>query len=522
MRSQNRRLRMQLLRAYFEPTDEEREEGRKLPTPAHRAIADLIAKGYVRVLITTNFDRLLELALVDVGIQPFVISTPDAAKGALPLAHSRCTVIKLNGDYLDSRLKNTSDELAHYEGAIEGLLDQVFDEYGLIVCGWSGESDTALCAALERCATRRFTTYWATRGKLSRKAQDLAALRQATILEIVGADEFFKDLSEGVFALDELSEKDVLSAKVAVARMKKYLSDDLQRINLHDLLASETEKAYAALTGPPFSFAGSSLALTDIPVRLQAYESTFDTVLRLMICGAHWGEPRHDATILKCFKRLADLTGPHSGHMIWLRLRRYPALVLLYGMGLAAISRGNYRFLRSLFGLKVRHEVHKPERTVAATIYDQAVIERSLQQEALAKRYTPLSDRLFQVLRDPLREYLPSDSDYDHTFDWFEYLLCLCHCDAETTRPSLAAMKEQDPNFKLRTSVGRFAWKDQYEGSPRIQDETALRKHEPYPEKVAAIIKARFFESAGQHEDKYREVKAAFDRHVASVRENWW
>lgn len=513
--------RMQLLRSYFEPTDEEREEGRKLPTPAHRAIAGLVAKGYVRVLITTNFDRLLELALADVGIQPFVISTPDAATGALPLAHSRCTVIKLNGDYLDSRLKNTGDELAHYEDAIAGLLDQVFDEYGLIVCGWSGEWDTALRAALERCARRRFTTYWATKGKLCQKAQDLAVLRQATVVEIAGADEFFNELSERVLALEEFSEKDVLSAKIAVARMKKYLSDDSHRINLHDLLTSETGKTYAALAGPRFFLAGSGLAPADIPVRLQAYEATLETVLRLMICGAHWGELQHDVILLKCFKRLADQTGGQTGLVVWIKLRRYPALVLLYGMGLAALSRGNYRFLRSLFGLKVREDDYKPEETVATIIYDQAVLERSRQQEALAKHHTPLSNRLFEILRDPLREYLPSESEYDRTFDWFEYLLCLCHCDAETTRAGLAEMKAQKPDFTLRASVGRFGWKDRYDGSPGIQEETELRKGEPYPEKMAAVIKAGFFESAGQHEDKYREVKAAFDRQVAGVRGEW-
>src|ERR1017187_2758950 len=97
--------RMQLLRSYFEPSEQEREEGRKLPTAAHRAIAQLIAKGYVQVVVTTNFDQLLEQALVDVGIHPMVTSTPDPAKGALPLAHSRCTVVKVNGDYLDSRLE---------------------------------------------------------------------------------------------------------------------------------------------------------------------------------------------------------------------------------------------------------------------------------------------------------------------------------------------------------------------------------------------------------------------------------
>ena len=51
--------RQQLLRPYFEPTDQEREDGLKQPTAAHRAIAQLVAQGFVRVIITTNFDRLI-------------------------------------------------------------------------------------------------------------------------------------------------------------------------------------------------------------------------------------------------------------------------------------------------------------------------------------------------------------------------------------------------------------------------------------------------------------------------------
>ena len=42
-----------------------RERDRKTPTAAHYAIADLVRGGHVRVLITTNFDRLMENALRD-------------------------------------------------------------------------------------------------------------------------------------------------------------------------------------------------------------------------------------------------------------------------------------------------------------------------------------------------------------------------------------------------------------------------------------------------------------------------
>ena len=76
--------RSRLLRTYFEPSAEEREQGLKLPTAAHKAIAELVAAEYVRVIVTTNFDRLVEQALEAIGISPTVISTPDAVDGRPP------------------------------------------------------------------------------------------------------------------------------------------------------------------------------------------------------------------------------------------------------------------------------------------------------------------------------------------------------------------------------------------------------------------------------------------------------
>ena len=96
--------RMQLLRDYFEPDEEEREAGSKMPTPAHHAIARLVAAGYVRVIVTTNFDRLMECAWRRPA-SCSVIASQDSILGAAPLSHSRCTVIKVHGDYLDTRLE---------------------------------------------------------------------------------------------------------------------------------------------------------------------------------------------------------------------------------------------------------------------------------------------------------------------------------------------------------------------------------------------------------------------------------
>ncbi len=78
-----------LLHGYFEPTEEEREQGLTMPSPAHRAIARLAAKGYFKVILTTIFGRLIEMALREEGVERTVISTPDATEGAAPLAHQR-------------------------------------------------------------------------------------------------------------------------------------------------------------------------------------------------------------------------------------------------------------------------------------------------------------------------------------------------------------------------------------------------------------------------------------------------
>lgn len=80
---------------------------------------------------------------------------------------------------------------------------------------------------------------------------------------------------------------------------------------------------------------------------------------------------------------------------------------------------------------------------------------------------------------------------------------------------------ESDPGFTLWASVGRFGWKTRFSDSAGIRDETRIKDGEPYPEKVAAVIKAGFFESGGQHDDKYRDVKEAFDRLVNKVSEQW-
>ena len=221
--------RQALLAGDFEPTGADREEGRKVPGAAHDAVAQLVARGAVRVILTTNFDRLIERALEDAGTAPQVLHRPEQLAGATPLANARVTVIKLHGDYADLDQRNTIDELAEYPEALADYLRRVLDEYGLIVSGWSAEWDIALVRALEETRSRRYPLFWSSYGSLGENARRLIAQHRAVSLPGQSADDLFSGLETRLDALDRLSEVPV-TADIAVQRLKRALPDPRRRI----------------------------------------------------------------------------------------------------------------------------------------------------------------------------------------------------------------------------------------------------------------------------------------------------
>ena len=244
--------RQQLLRGYWEPNDREREEGEKQPTAAHRAIAALAAEGFIRVILTPNFDRLVETALSDKGVVPTILSSPDQVQGALPLIHTQCCVFKVHGDYLDTRIRNTPAELDPYPAEFDQLLDRILDEFGLIVCGWSAEWDGALRKAIYRAPSRRFSTYWAARGAPGDEAQQLISHRGAQVIRIENADSFFQTVQQHVESIEQFSRPHPLSTEAAVASLKRYLAEPRYRIQLSDLIDKTVERVAEVTSGEAF------------------------------------------------------------------------------------------------------------------------------------------------------------------------------------------------------------------------------------------------------------------------------
>lgn len=505
--AKSREERQQLLRSYFEPNDEEREQGLKQPTAAHRAIAKLVAGGYVRVIVTMNFDRLIERAIEDEGITPTVISTPDAVEGALPLIHQECCVVKVHGDYLDTRIKNTPKELEKYDRRVNKLLDRIFDEFGLIVCGWSAEWDPALRAAYERCKSRRFTLYWAARGKLAECAERLVKARSGAVVSIKDADTFFTELSEKVLALEDLQRPHPLSVAAAAATVKRLLSEDRHRIRLHDLVYDEAERAFDALQ-PVFQ---SLMEDRDFAKALCEFDAKIEVLRTICIHGAYWGNGTHIRDFAFPIHRLA--VNPHEGHsttQLDPSARHTPSIILLYNSGIAALAKRNIEMLVGLLTIpKVTHLGETKPLLIQTNWGKLQEFFNSLPNRK--NQSAPASEWLFENCRDGLRHIIPSDTEYDRLFDFFEMLRSIVY-----TEIASGGVYSADENYKWWPPGGRFVRKLVQQWRDSANSSLEALKHD---DTVTEPLTRHFFSNDPA---RFESAMAKFEECVAKMCQKHW
>ena len=101
--------RRQLLSGYSSPL--QTRPGRGCKTAYSRPPSHCLPCGW-RLLTCDHHDQLRSANGTcfrgGFGITPTVISTVDQLKGSIPLVHSRCCLVKIHGDYLDTRIQKHS------------------------------------------------------------------------------------------------------------------------------------------------------------------------------------------------------------------------------------------------------------------------------------------------------------------------------------------------------------------------------------------------------------------------------
>lgn len=428
--------RQSLLRNFFEPTSEQREAGEKMPSPAHRAIARLVQAGRVRVLLTLNFDTLLETALRDAGIEPTVVSQPSDIDGLNPLHSQQALIIHLHGDYLTpSAMLNTVGELESYQERVDRLLDRILSDYGLIIAGWSAKYDPALVSAMKRTPNPHYSTFWADPQTLGEIAHSTLTHRQGHYVEAT-ADDFFGKLADACESLSDIDARHPLTVPIAVANAKRDLRGGRLAIPLHDQLKSEIDSVWNAAVGEGPAYVGENAA-QEASVRIALAEETTRVLSALIATCAYWGEDHHDRWWLEEIGRFGNRE-PASFATATATLRFFPAAAIFYAGGVAAVAAGRFDVVHRVLDQRLVDGVGEVRDAAEMLAADQviAVTQSSNQFHAYLESFMTVDLGIGKLA-------------YDDAWEYFEYLrlLHLAHIRMVDREPELLA--------ELVAAVGR-------------------------------------------------------------------
>lgn len=239
------------IKEFIEQRKEDIDSGKRIPTVAHKAIAMMVKKGYVKVIITTNFDRLIEKSLNDEHIAYQCIYKPgdiDAIPSLFTLKD--CLIIKPNGDYLATDTKNLSSELNIYDEKLEDYLANIAKHFGLIAFGWSVEYDNALREIFSLSPCKHFSSYICRyNSQWKAEAEELKNKRCMRIIDIKqDDDDFFQSVLNGIESLEELSDTE---KSVNFETFKRLLVQPNKNISVINTIEKKTNKIIEQITNLP-------------------------------------------------------------------------------------------------------------------------------------------------------------------------------------------------------------------------------------------------------------------------------
>jgi len=422
--------RVQLMKSFFEPTDEENEVGWKTPTKAHLSIARLAKKGYVRVILTTNFDRLLEKAFDLEGVTPQVISHEGAISQATPIVHSKIpTIIKINGDYIDCQFRNTTKELDEYPEQMKLYLHRIFEEYGLVTCGWSGEWDKGLIEIINGTRHSRYNSFFAYVGEAKNSIISLLQNRLGELMPIENADNLFSELYEQIMALEKYDANANMNHEIMMERLKKYLSSKQYDIEFADIIEKWRTEAYNQIT---------EVAHYNFQLSKEVFERYLELHLRAIaplldaaILTARWGKEWHiklfgEILIKLCIipMRSGDIIAEGTQY-----LHALAPMLLLNTIGIACVKYGRFKELNNILKLSV------PEGNFMG-YYRQPLLYllggthwtyETWNNLMGTNYYYPFSLFFLGQLEPVFKDYFITKSEYENVFYMWEHLKSLMY-----------------------------------------------------------------------------------------------
>lgn len=251
----------------------------------------------------------------------------------------------------------------------------------------------------------------------------------------------------------------------AVSTVKQLLTDPAYEISLHDLVLGEAEKVQRLCDPTDFPFTPPFTA-DELRRRTATYESITLTLQAMLATGCYWGNSNLIQLWVRSLERVSNLAGPTGGpfYQIWWELSFYPALLCLYSAGIAAVAREKYEILYALaWQPTIRRAPNHKDISLVVVVNSEGVLGpdegQALNDNPQQRVRTPVSNRLFTVLRQHFSNLLLDDLEYTQGFLKFEYFisLMLYHYHRKTR-----------PDWPPHAPLGSYIWQDTHDGSSII------------------------------------------------------
>ena len=203
----------------------EKEMSRAEPSCGYSVLAQVLAEGRHNIVITTNFDSLMEDAMFIYTDERPLVCGHEALAGFIRPTERRPLIAKIHRDILLAP-KNTPDETSALEKRWVKALSNILGSYTPIVIGYGG-NDGSLMGFLDQLDNIEGKMFWCYReadGLGNHRIKELINKHDGFAVAIEGFDEMMVQLN-GMLEYELLDKKIVSMAKDRADRYRKQIED---------------------------------------------------------------------------------------------------------------------------------------------------------------------------------------------------------------------------------------------------------------------------------------------------------
>lgn len=323
------------------------------------------------------------------------------------------------------------------------------------------------------------------------------------------SEEQKKDIDELISVPYAEAARNTSTLEDKVIYIKELLSSQKSVIKLHDFVIDEVRKFLSVTSEDNFAVSGS-FSDEELLERISSYERYTKDLGAMIAVVAYWSSESDLNVLSKIVSRACDrLAETRGGLTVWLNLRWYPLLLLMYQAGIAAVESKNYNSLATILYTKVGHSDYGNNDPYFAQKLSNGILELTRANifkliPGHERHYTPASEYLFKHVQPVLDDLFFLGKGYETAFDEFEVLYALAVADLRI-----------QADRGLWGPIGRFGWKysSREENSPfvRIVAEAANLRDQWPP------IQAGMF---GGNYERFESVASDFKEKLSKL--NWF